>query len=61
MALRELLDKHIVNEISWPDNRDMIADPLSKGKTRRNGLNTVFQNGEWVVANEVKIWPTHKP
>eukprot|EP00975_Prorocentrum_lima_P045153 9457209-Prorocentrum_lima.AAC.1 len=31
-------------------NRDMVADPLTKGKTLGNVLNTVLHNGEWVVA-----------
>eukprot|EP00975_Prorocentrum_lima_P069608 12927292-Prorocentrum_lima.AAC.1 len=32
-ALRELLQKQCVCEFIWRDNRDMIADPLTKWKT----------------------------
>eukprot|EP00975_Prorocentrum_lima_P016681 3537334-Prorocentrum_lima.AAC.1 len=35
-ALRELLDKQCVCELTWCDNRDMIAGPLGKGKTHRH-------------------------
>eukprot|EP00975_Prorocentrum_lima_P068083 12918645-Prorocentrum_lima.AAC.1 len=38
-ALREFLDKGSVREILWCDSRDMIADPLTKGKTIMNVLN----------------------
>ena len=41
-AFRELLDKKVIKELIWADNRDMVADPLTKGKTRRNVLNTGF-------------------
>eukprot|EP00975_Prorocentrum_lima_P024210 5095590-Prorocentrum_lima.AAC.1 len=37
----------------------MVADPLTKGKTLRNVLNSVLHNGEWVVQHEVKKW-SHK-
>eukprot|EP00975_Prorocentrum_lima_P022239 4677764-Prorocentrum_lima.AAC.1 len=36
IALREQLEKQCVRELIWCDNRDMMADPFSKGKTRIN-------------------------
>eukprot|EP00975_Prorocentrum_lima_P013113 2784784-Prorocentrum_lima.AAC.1 len=35
-ALLELLEKQCIREIIWCDNRDMVSDPLTKGKTLRN-------------------------
>eukprot|EP00975_Prorocentrum_lima_P040333 8469217-Prorocentrum_lima.AAC.1 len=55
-ALRELLQKQCVRELIWCDNRDMIADPLTKAKARRHVLNIVLRNGEWVVVHEIKEW-----
>ena len=31
-AYREMIDKQQVGGIGWCDNRDMVADPLTKGK-----------------------------
>ena len=31
-AYREMLDNKAIKAIGWVDNRDMIADPLTKGK-----------------------------
>ena len=41
-AYREMLDKQQIGGIGWCDNRDMLADPLTKGKTRRNDLNVML-------------------
>jgi len=56
-GLRELVDKHMIQEILWCDNRDMIADPLTKGKTKRNVLNDVLDKAEWKVIHTVDRWP----
>eukprot|EP00975_Prorocentrum_lima_P048509 10148075-Prorocentrum_lima.AAC.1 len=53
-ALRELLQKQCVRELVWCDNRGMMADPLTNGKTRRNVLNIALHSGEWVVEHETK-------
>ena len=55
-ALRELADRGII-KLVWVDNRDMVADPLTKGKTRRNGLNTTMTRGTWIIREPVDIWP----
>ena len=44
-ALRELVDSNMITVLVWVDNRDMIADPLTKGKTRRNELSDVLDTG----------------
>eukprot|EP00975_Prorocentrum_lima_P013716 2918368-Prorocentrum_lima.AAC.1 len=51
-ALRELSDEGSVHAILWCANRDMSADPLTKGETRRDVLNEVVLKGEWIVAHE---------
>jgi len=35
----------------------MIADPLTKGKTKRNVLNDVLNQAEWIVDNPTETWP----
>ena len=55
-ALRELIDRGILR-IVWADNRDMVADPLTKGKTKRNELNHTLTKGEWIIVEKVDIWP----
>ena len=56
-ALRELLDCHAIGTLIWIDNRDMIADPLTKGKTRRNELNDVLNSAYWKVLHCAEHWP----
>ena len=55
-ALRELVDRGILR-IVWVDNRDMVADPLTKGKTKRNELNRAMTRGEWIIKETADIWP----
>ena len=56
-ALREDLDKCRITRFVWVDNRDMIADPLTKGKTKRNELNDVLDKGVWNVRHPTEFWP----
>ena len=56
-ALRELVDGHSITTLVWVDSRDMIADPLTKGKTTRNELNDVLNTGHWIIANPTEHWP----
>ena len=56
-AIREMLDKHMLGIMLWCDNRDMIADPLTKGKTRRNILNQVLSQAEWIVEHKMEFYP----
>ena len=58
-AMRELVDRSII-KLVWVDNRDMVADPLSKGKTRRNELNDLMTKGRWLITHEVDIWPKQR-
>ena len=55
-ALRELIDRGIVRLV-WVDNRDMVADPLTKGKTKRNPLNFTMAQGACIIKEPVDIWP----
>ena len=55
-ALRELVDRGIIRLV-WVDNRDMVADPLTKGKTKRNSLNFTMSQGAWIINECVDIWP----
>ena len=56
-AYREMLDKQQIGGVGWCDNRDMIADPFTKGKTRRNDLNVMLNKGEWTVQHSTMQWP----
>ena len=44
-AYCEMIDTYQVGGIGWCDNRDMIADPLTKGKTIRHDLNAMSNQG----------------
>ena len=55
-ALRELVDRGILC-IVWADNRDLVTDPLTKGKTTRNELSHTMTKGEWIIREQVYIWP----
>ena len=55
-ALRELVDRGILR-IVWVDNRDMVADSLTKGKTKRNPLNQTMTQGTWIIQESADIWP----
>ena len=59
-ALREYLDQRAITTIVWVDNRDMIADPLTKGKTRRNEINDVLNKGMWKIIHNTEVWPKQK-
>ena len=56
-AYREILDTKQIKAIGWVANRDMVADPLTKGKTRRNNLNIMLNQGQWIVQNSTMQWP----
>ena len=55
-ALRELLDRHNLTSVVWLDNRDMVADGLTKGKPSREDINTVLSTGTWTPQHEYKLW-----
>ena len=56
-SLREFLDRGHIRRLIWLDNRDMIADPLTKGKTKRNELITVLDQGYWKIQHPIESWP----
>ena len=56
-AYREIIESKQIQAMGWIDNRDMIADPLTKGKTQRNAINAVLNYGEWSVKQPIHIWP----
>ena len=60
-AIREFLDRtgHIT-PIVWVDNRDMVADPLTTGKTIRNALIAVLDKGIWLIVHPTEFWPRHQ-
>ena len=53
--LRELLDKGILEYISWLDTRDMVSDGLTKGQVDREAIRTVM-NGTWKVIQKTGSW-----
>ena len=55
-AIREFVDRtgHITT-LLWVDNRDMIADPLTKGKTIRNTLIDVLDKGVWRIVHPAEF------
>ena len=55
-ALRHLLDNSNLQALSWIDNRDMIADGLTKGKPSREDMNSVLNSGHWVRSHDVHYW-----
>ena len=60
-AVRELLDRRNLSMLVWLDNRDMIADGLTKGKPSREDINEVLASGEWHPQHEYKVWSSSKP
>ena len=56
-AYREMLDTKQIKAIGWVDNRDMVSDPLTKGKTQRNSINALLNLGEYIIRHPVKLWP----
>ena len=56
-ALREFVDKGLITALSWVDNRDMVADLLTKGKLKRNPLIALLDKGYWHVVHAAEIWP----
>jgi len=55
-ALRELLDQRHISSVAWLDNRDMVADGLTKGKPSRDDINQALSTGKWSPNHEFKIW-----
>ena len=55
-ALRELIGRGILR-IVWVDNRDMVVDSLTKGKTKRNPLNHTMTEGMLIIVESADIWP----
>ena len=52
-----MLDTKAIQAIGWIDNRDMVADPLTKGKTQRNIINWLLNFGIFNITHPVKLWP----
>ena len=55
-ALREYLDKRQLRSITWIDNRDMIADGLTKGRVKRDAINEVLTKGKWLLNHPHETW-----
>ena len=52
-----MLDNKVIKAIGWVDNRGMAADPLTKGKTKRNIINSLLNSGSYIIKNPAKLWP----
>ena len=52
-----MIDTRQIQAMGWVDNRDLIADPLTKGKTQRNIINAVLNHGICKVNHPIKVWP----
>ena len=48
-AARTYLDNRNITTITWCDNRDMIADGLTKGRPARDAINDVLSTGQWIL------------
>jgi len=55
-ACRSLLDNHNITNLTWTDNRDMIADGLTKGKPSREDINHAMQQATWIPQQPHKTW-----
>ena len=55
-ALRKLLDGGNLKSLLWIDNRDMLADGLTKGLITRSFLNDALSKGEWLLNQQKKEW-----
>ena len=55
-ALRQLLDDKLLESITWIDNRDMLADGLTKGKVKRDAINIALQTGSWNIQHPAETW-----
>ena len=53
--LRELLDKHIIQQIFWVDTRDMAADGLTKGAVARDALHELME-GSMYLRHACEQW-----
>ena len=56
-AYREMLDTKAIQAVGWIDNRDMVADPMTKGKTQRNIINVLLNSGIYIIKHPAKLWP----
>ena len=55
-ALRYYLDHGMLRSITWTDNRDMLADGLTKGKVKRDAINLALQTGKWIIQHPTETW-----
>ena len=53
--LRELLDKGILEHISWLDTRDMVSDGLTKGSIDRADIRKIM-DGFWTILQKAASW-----
>jgi len=60
-AARHYLDNGNLTSLTWCDNRDMLADGLTKGKPPRNIINDALDNCTWVPAHTCTTWQPRKP
>ena len=53
-ALRSLVGRNI-SSLVWVDNRDMIADGLTKGRPSRDPINAVLNSGTWTLEHAREV------
>ena len=54
-SLKEKIMSKQISQFIWVDNRDMVADGLTKGKAPRDAL-LLFAKGRWPVMHAVLIF-----
>ena len=55
-ALRAYLDTKHLSSITWTDNRDMLADGLTKGGVKRDPINNALTTGKWTTTHKHVTW-----
>ena len=60
-AARYYLDNGNLSTLTWCDNRDMLADGLTKGKPPRNIINDALNQCKWIPEHPCSTWKPRKP
>ena len=55
-AVRYLCDKGSIDTMAWIDNRDMLADGLTKGNPPRDPINTAMATAYWEPQQDYETW-----
>ena len=55
-VLKELLQAHVIKELTWLDTKDMLADGLTKGGVSRLQLFEFSSSGKFIVKHVCKTF-----